>query len=303
MIAISFDQVRFQVADHLERLVQASVGSRGAMRAPTVDLTSAAHQNLRQDSVLGTTDFPEPIATTLGHVERLLLAGEDQILCLAHLMRKPAPSWFGHLALVRSAVEAIGCAWFLTDPVITPLERVRRFANERIYELQHAQTMLDKHFAGLPQEVRTAITNHVGAQRGRLSDWAKFHGIPNPGGQLGDRRPGPTALLVSIYSEAGGQTKVLGAWNYSELSSVVHGLPDGMSRYRGTAGPDGHPHLLMTAEDVAGSVEPVLTVHAALADRLAQFFRWPISAELSVEIAAARLFINRASGVIEQPQG
>ena len=303
MTAISLDEVRFQVADHLERLVQASVESRGAMRAPNVDLTSAAHQNLRQDSVIGTTDLPEPIATTLGHVERLLLAGDDQVRCLAHLMRKPTPSWFGHLALIRSAVEAMSRAWLLTDPMITVIERVRRFANERLYELQHAQTMLDKHFAGLPDEVRTAITDHVGTQHGRLSAWAKSHGLTNPGGQFGDRRPDPTALLVSIYSKAGDTSNVLGAWNYSELSSVIHGLPDGMSRYRGTAGPDDHPHLVMTAEDVAGSVEPVLTVHASLTDRLAQFFRWPISEELHVEIAAARLFINRAGGAIEQPQG
>lgn len=85
---------------------------------------------------------PALLPATLGHIERLLVAADDQVLCVAHLTDKPDPTWFGHLAVIRSSIEALSRVWFLTDPNVTALERSRRLANERLSELQHADSLL-----------------------------------------------------------------------------------------------------------------------------------------------------------------
>ena len=302
---MNFDEARGQIADHVERLVHASVASRGPMHGPGIDLTSPAHKNLSGDAAVGSAEFPGPVEATLGHVERLMVAADDQMLCIAHLMAKPEPSWFGHLAVIRSCVEALSRMWFLTDPAVAPLERSRRFANERLYELQHANTLLAEELAGLPDELKQQAKDHLREVGARFRTWAKERGIPSPGGSLGERRPGPTALLALIYAEdeAGvPDAKALGAWHYSAFSAVAHGLPEGMSRYVHSPTDGGHgeqAHLVMTVEDIARSVEPVLTVHEATSLRLAQFFRWPRSEELVVELTAARLFVNRLGGLID----
>lgn len=121
---------------------------------------------------------------------------------------------------------------------------------------------------------------------------------PKSRGSLGEARPRPLDLVALIYSggNEASMGKLLGAWHYSTLSSVAHGLPDGMSQYVQIAAPGEHAHLVMTIEDVAGSLEPVLTVHEATVRRLAQFFRWPMSDDLQGELIAARLFVKRAAG-------
>lgn len=216
------------------------------MRAPDIDLTSPASRNLTDDPAVGSTNFPEPVASTLGHVERLLVAADDQMLCVAHLVDKPDPTWFGHLAVIRSSIEALSRVWFLTDPDVTALERARRLANERLSELQHADSLLANQLADLPEELKKQWKDHTREQRARLGAWARERGIPNPGGSLGETRPRPLDLVALIYSggDEASVGKLLGAWHYSTLSSVAHGLPDGMSQYVRLAAPEGHAHLV-----------------------------------------------------------
>ena len=83
MTALDFDETRTQAAEQLVRVVDATRAARGAMRAPDIDLTSEAHQQLKDDPVAGTAGFPTPIAQTLGRVERLIFAGDDQALGVA----------------------------------------------------------------------------------------------------------------------------------------------------------------------------------------------------------------------------
>lgn len=305
MTDLTFDEARFQAADHLHRLVDAAAASRGSLRPPGLDLSSEAYRHLKADKDLETASFPAPIMAAFGHVERLLIASDDEVRCVAHLLRKPDPSWFGHLPVIRSAVETLSRAWYLTEPAISPTERARRFANEHICEVQHAHSMLADTLQGLPGELVQTIKAHLQDKRSGLKDWAKGQGLPYDGGWLGmPRRPGPTNLVAQIYAEAGAglaAPDAVGAWQYSTLSSVAHGLPDGMSQYVEPAvadTPDAHAHLVLTTASVLQSVEPLLTVYEATARRLSRFYRWPISDELVAEMAATRMYFNRAGGLL-----
>ena len=269
------------------------------MRAPAIDLTSEAHQQLKEDAVIETAGFPAPIAQTLGHVERLIFAGDDQALGVAHLLAKPEPSWFGHLAVVRSAVESLSRVWNLTEPGVPVLERATRMANELLAEIQHAESMLAGDLAALPSDVLTKSKEHVANRRAGIADWAKTHGVANPGGYLAPGRPRPLGLVGQLYESEGRGLQgaaILGAWNYSTLSSPAHGLPEGIAQYVQS---DPEPHLELSAKQLVRSVEPLVTAYEATTHRLSTFFRWPVGDGLLAELTATRMFINRAGGLME----
>lgn len=297
----AFDQIRSDASTIIERLVDIGIQSRGPMLPPTMDITSPAYQQLKDDGALSSAGFPSPIYGVYGHIERLLIASDDQARCVAHLLAKPEPSWFGHLASIRSTVESLSRIWFLADPAIASVERATRLANEQLYEISHATNMLKDYLTGMPAGLYKQAETHLADRRKGLSDWAKAQGVVNPGGFLGAKRPGPSELLAAVYADSGLQdAAALGAWNYSELSKVAHGLPEGMARYLVPAvpgSPDAHPHLVLTIEDLIRSLESLVTLHEAVSWRLAAFFRWELSAEMKVVTLEARQFVNHYGGL------
>jgi hypothetical protein len=198
MTATAFDQIRSDASGIIERLVDVGIQSRGSMLPPTMDITSPAHQQLKDDGALSSPGFPSPIYGVYGHIERLLIASDDQARCVAHLLAKPEPSWFGHLASIRSTVESLSRVWFLADPAIASVERATRLANEQLYEISHATNMLKDYLTGMPAELYKQAETHLADRRKGLSDWAKAQGVVNPGGFLGAKRPGPSELLAAV---------------------------------------------------------------------------------------------------------
>jgi hypothetical protein len=297
-----FDELRFAIADQMRRLVDSGRDARGPMRGPELDLTSPAHHDLKDDVDLTVGAFANPVALTLGHVERLLVAADDHAHGLNRLLTQEQPPWFSHIAVVRAGIETMGRVWLLTDSTISSTERVTRYANELLYEIQHGYEMLNGPFKTLPPDLINDVKTHLQARRGMLIDWANAHEVPNPGGMLGAGRLRPTETLIAMYqwdSPAVPHLDALGAWHYSEASAVAHGLPDGMRRYfvgADAEDPDAHAHLVLSIEDLVGSLEPWLSSYEAMVVRLAQFFRWEIPDALTAELVATRMQLNRTLG-------
>src|SRR5689334_15447638 len=102
----TFDEARTSLADHLVRVADAILVLHGPMVPPEMDLSAPACKDYQADQSLAVGSFSHPTMSLLGHVERLLIAIDDQVRCVSHLLTKEEPSWFGHLAVIREAVEA-----------------------------------------------------------------------------------------------------------------------------------------------------------------------------------------------------
>ncbi len=294
-----FDRRRQALGQLLHDLADGGNATRGPMLPPDLDLMSTASKQLREATKLTSSDVPDPMTMVFAHVERLLLAGDDHLRSVGDLLLADRVPWFGHIPVVRSGVETLSRAWHLTDPAVSSLDRVVRMLNERIYEFNHVHSVLADPACTMPQHLIDGAKAHASKNIRAYNAWAKSHGVPTRGGPLGPGRAGPMALLAQIYdAESGGTPMIqaLGLFRYSELSSIAHGLPDGMARYVVDDADDGtdHAHMRMTITELARTIDVLVTVYDAAIMRSGQFFRWPVSPDYELGVGTAvRLQLNR----------
>lgn len=272
-----------RLAEKLEELVVATEASRGPMLPPDLDITSFANQELKLDAEWGDPNtIEQPMYELLAHVELLFHAANDHMRSLGRLLGGDQPNWYGHIAVARAVVETASRLWWLTEPQLGPLERVRRHLMEHQYEHNHQAGLFGGPFRSMPPDAYDAGRADLDARRRRHLDWARSAGLDCSDGRIQGDRPGPMDLLVALYEadpSAGatdGSAGALAAANYNKFSAVAHGLPSGVALHLRAADPaSGHGHNVLTPGEIGQVVVVALTAYEAGFDRLAVHFRWP----------------------------
>lgn len=269
------------MGDLLIELANVTESFRGPMIPPGVNITSPANQELKEDALWGNpATIEHPVYDTLAHLELLFIAACDHLRSLGQLLRVDPPSWFGYVAVARAVVETSSRLWYLTEPGIGSLERVRRNLMEQQYELRHQQGLLGANgpYQALPQVEKTALQQWVNDGQTRIGDWAQSVHLATQGNFLDGGRVGPTDLLVQLFdadpTAPHGQGAVLAAYNYNKESAVAHGLPSGVAMYHQTAQTGGAAQNVLASEHVGHAVLPVVTAFNSSFDRLATYFLW-----------------------------
>lgn len=263
-------------------LADSAEASKGEMLPPSIDLSSFANQELKQDDQWGDpTTVATPMYETLAHLELLFHAACDHMRSLGKLLHSDPVSWFGHIAVARSVAETSSRMWWLADDGIGALDRVGRHLAERLAECNVRQRHLDGAWGSFPPALHTAAQAEVDAAKHIINTWAQQNGLPtSQAGNLNLSRPGSTKLLALLYeadqssTATNGQAGALATFHYHQQSAVAHGGPSGVALYHQQGGAGGHAHNILTYEQVGHSVLPALTAFTAGFDRISRYFRW-----------------------------
>lgn len=281
------------LGQRLQELADATEATKGEMTLPGIDITAPANQEAKSDAKWGNpATFETPVQSALAHLELLFHAANDHLRSLGRLLSTEHISWFGHIAVARAVVETSSRLWYLAEPNIGPLERVRRHLLEIQYEYSQRGGMLGQHFTDLPAPLLAQAQQSVSSMQQRITTFAAAVQLPlNNGGVLVNDRPRPMDLLVALFRADPAAPAIgaaaLAAYNYNRLSAVAHGQPSGVSIYhKPPATPDGHAHNVLEGEDVAQIVLPALTAYNAGYERLALYFRWEHRDLLPIQWAA-----------------
>ncbi|MFH9073206.1 hypothetical protein [Streptomyces alboflavus] len=224
----------------------------------------------------------------------------DHLAGLATLLRTHEPACiYGPSSLARSAIEISARCYYLMEPGISPLERIRRQQGERLAGLWEQKKLAEVMSSGkMSAEVQESIAR-MDLRMKEIADSAHRHGL-TPRVKDKKRLPflaGPGASKpvssTSLVEELVGQGKGLGTISYQTLSAVGHGREQGMIQYFNRQG----VLLDRTHGDLFGSIEasaqqtavnlagtPIATF--GMLDRLYAQFGWP---SLSVGPPAKRL--------------
>ncbi len=270
------------LGERVRELAAATAFAKGPMLPPDLDLTSSAHQDLKQDATLGDpATLEHPVYDVLAHLELLFHAANDHVDAFGRLLAGDAPSWFGHIALARAAAETSSRTWLIAEPGIGALDRVRLHLLERQYEMAHQSQLYAGPFKVLPAELYDAGKAYLDKGKTSMIEWATTAGLAVTSGQVAGPRVGPRELIVRVLESdtaapGTGEAAMLGAYHYNRLSAVAHGLPSGVSMFhQPAAAPDGHAHNVLTEPDVGHAALAAMTAYDAGFDRLALYFRWP----------------------------
>jgi hypothetical protein len=165
-----------------------------------------------EQSYANRSEWPSPISETHTFGEMTLRAASDYARTFADALgvgdRGPV---YGHLVLVRAALEACVVSWWLNEPGIDPAERIKRGLCEHLYSANEIRRLNIQEDAAERVErwerVASNLGWRVGDDRGRpVVDGVKRPSIPG----------GIAALLV------GERESRIGRLLWSYLSAVSH---------------------------------------------------------------------------------
>ncbi len=155
----------------------------------------------------------------------------------------------------------------------------------------------------MPADAVAAAERSVKALRQVAAGWGSSNGYPMSGKWLGAARPGALDLLVVLY-EANDMGVVgmdaVARDQYSKLSAVSHGLPEGLTRYMVEVEGTDHGHLFLTPEKLLDPTSSLVVAYEAAIVRLFQFYGWAMSTELEGERFAIQLWRSRAAGLVSE---
>lgn len=255
-------------------LVQQSQALRtGGTVLGDIDPRSIAHRDRNSDNELATPGLANPASDMVAHVERLLFAVDDQIKAIGRILQFDEPTFFGLAGIARSTFEAASRLWYITDPNVTTCERIVRYLNERLYELDVAASLAGDHEQAKAEQQK---------KRQNIYAWGKAHQIAREGSYFGGRRKRPTDLARLLYAdlaESIGHTELglLGPLQYSHLSSLAHALPDGVNHFFEQAAPSSHAHMALHPHAMVSIIGPAVEVYETAYQRLGCYLGWDTS--------------------------
>ncbi|MEZ0093644.1 hypothetical protein [Streptacidiphilus sp. EB129] len=153
----------------------------------------------------------------------LAIMAVDHLTCLAGIFQSTRPFVFGPSAVARSATEVAARGYYLLEPDLPSLERIRRHQNDRLSSLWDQRILVkDLNDEVAANACDTQISQILqGATQSRLS--------PHPGRnykppRIGDCQPSATTLVDQAVSKE----SRLGRTSYRALSAVAHGSRHGL---------------------------------------------------------------------------
>jgi hypothetical protein len=161
-----------------------------------------------------------------GHIRLLGVSASDHLLSMADALESRSSGAFSTYTLGRGALESAVRAWYLTDPTVEALERMRRFVNERLWGISEAFHFLKGINDESPDVLEQAETRivEVAAKAGldvrRIKRGRRY---------IGDDRPTIMQLCNLVLGEPAGRMAGFGSVTYRLLSSPAHGAEFGLA--------------------------------------------------------------------------
>jgi hypothetical protein len=218
-----------------------------------------------------------PVRSIHSTVRFLLTSGEDAMAAYATLARSERTPVFAHLAVARSAVEALAKAAFLCSPGIGATERLRRHLNFELESLWSRTKLTGEDTSGIAAQIleATALGFETVERRRGLRQFS----------------PAPDTVTATIKAVLGDEE---GALFYGYTSSVAHGTNWGLMTVVG----DGHRpspgglaevDLEIRSEDYISLVSPLLAAHLHTFTMYALYMGWDLRAYTARWVRAAAL--------------
>lgn len=164
-------------------------------------------------------NLAEPIATVGMIASLALFAGQESVDAFARLiLHGPPPPVFTADILCRTAIDAVRTTWWLTDPRISTMQRIKRAVAELLYSAD--------------EMIRLKSDSDVkdrGAKRlAQLLAYASERSWPIEGGDARRSVDGETRLTFRKFLEEhfGDPAAAHGVW--AHLSAVAHGSHHGL---------------------------------------------------------------------------
>ncbi|MCX5604913.1 hypothetical protein OOK29_43000 [Streptomyces phaeochromogenes] len=214
----------------------------------------------------------------------------DHLAGLAVLLGTNSPVCiYGPSSMARSAIEVAARCYYLVEPGISPLERIRRHQSARLAGLWEqkklAETMVSK--GRVSVKLQESI-EHLDRRMTTITDSAKRHGLAP---RVKDKKrlpflagPGATRPFsaTDLVEDLVGKGNGLGTASYQTLSAVGHGRESGVIQYftrRGALLDRTHGDVFGTieasAQQTALNLAAIPLAMFGMLDRLYTHFGWP----------------------------
>lgn len=204
-------------------------------------------------------------------------SANDHASGLAAVLRMPAGGIFSTYTVARGLMETAARAWYLMEPDIDVLERVRRHMNERLYSLNESRLLF--HGQGL-------VATHQDDEEKKILDTGKEHFTFRTkknykAARLGEERPSAMKLADDCMAAAAGE-KGMGKMIYQLLSGKAHGVAYALLQLLGDPSNPHDPEtpgvtlrqVQHNAVDVAQKLLVPVVVYASMSQRYFQRQGW-----------------------------
>ncbi|MWA10707.1 hypothetical protein [Streptomyces sp. BA2] len=213
----------------------------------------------------------------------------DHFAGLATLLRTHEPVCiYGLSSLARSAIEVAARCYYLMEPEISPLERIRRQQSERLAGLWEQEKLAAIISQGKQSVEFQEATASLDLRMKTITDSARRHGLfprvkdkkrpPFLAGPGVPRAFSSTDLVEALVGQGNG----LGVVSYQTLSAVGHGREQGVIQYftrQGVLLDRTHGDLFGTieasAQQVAVNLAGTPIAMVGMLDRFYGHFGWP----------------------------
>lgn len=213
------------LAGHLRRSVRALEIGKGDGQGDPLPGSRAIIEN-QDDSLRGPWgQTPARDANTLARL--LCISASDHLLAMADSLESTSTGAFVCYTIGRGVLEAAGRAWYLSDPGADIRERVRRYMNERLWNINEARRFLE----GLRADTsRLNTVEHAIQRTAEASGFTLKKG--RSGWQLDSERPSAMKLcdlVISPQSSSSG----FGTATYRFISTSAHASESGIIGHLG----------------------------------------------------------------------
>ncbi len=204
-------------------------------------------------------------------------SANDHASGLAAVLRMPAGGIFSTYTVARGLLESAARAWYLMEPDIEVLERVRRHMNERLHSLNESRLLL--HGQG-------QAATHQDNQEKKILDTGGEHfsfrvSKKYKAARLGEERPSAMKLADDCMAAAAGETG-MGRLVYQLLSGKAHGVAYALLQLLGAPSTPQDPEIpgvalrqvQHNAVDVAQMLLVPVVVYASMSQRYFQHQGW-----------------------------
>ncbi|MFJ6730284.1 hypothetical protein ACIQPQ_35835 [Streptomyces sp. NPDC091281] len=223
----------------------------------------------------------------------------DHLAGLSILLRTHKPVCvYGPSSLARSTIEVASRSYYLLEPGLMPLERIRRHESDRLASLWEQKRIAEAARRTTSTTMQAAI-DHLDGRMKTVIESARRQGLtprvkdekrpPFIAGPGVTRNVGATDLVEALIGQGGG----LGTVSYQTMSAVSHGRQHGMMQYLKSQGAlldrthgDSFGSIESTAQQTAADLGGTPLAVFRMLDRLYDHFGWPSS---EVGPAARRL--------------
>ncbi|TXJ80008.1 hypothetical protein E2C11_11530 [Streptomyces lavendulae] len=212
----------------------------------------------------------------------------DHLAGLSILLRTHKPVCvYGPSSLARSTIEVASRSYYLLEPGLLPLERIRRHESDRLMSLWEQKRIAEAASGTTSAKMQAAI-DHLDSRMKTVVESAKRHGLtprvkdlkrpPFIAGLGVTKGVGATDLVEALIGQGNG----LGTVSYQTMSAVAHGRQHGMMQYLKSQGVlldrthgDAFGMIEATAQQAAVDLAGTPLAAFRMLDRLYDHFGWP----------------------------